>query len=418
MADVLVVGAGLAGARVVTLLRAAGFEGGITLAGAEADPPYDRPPLTKDPGAEVDLRPAMGIDVWGAADEVLLGVPARGLAVAAGAAVVDLAAAGEVAADAVVVATGASPIRPAGWAGPGVHLLHTRADAATFWGAVQPGTRLAVVGGGWIGCEVAATAAGRGARVTVLEGAERLLAGRVPGLVSDRIAQWLAAAGVEARTGCMVTAVRDGEGGPRVILGATSAGAPEVLAPDLVLVALGVRPATGWLGGCGVAVSGAGAVLVDPWGRSSVPGVFAVGDAAARWSPRAGRHLEGGHWSGAMDHPAALVPALQAWLTAGHRDADQRAWSAPLPGAVPDPVPSLFSHVGEHVLLAVGDVGAAGEVAWDEDEHSFAASVRGADGRLLGACGSGRPRAIMAARRALRDAAPAGPVAPSPPAGA
>jgi hypothetical protein len=121
-----------------------------------------------------------------------------------------------------------------------------------------------------------------------------------------------------------------------------------------------------------------------------------------------------------MDHPADLVPALQAWLAARDRGADQAAWAEPLPGPVPDPVPSLFSHVGEHVLLAVGDVGAEGEVGWDEDEDEgrFTASVRDAEGRLLGVCASGRPRAIMEARRLLRAAAPAGPAAPILPMGA
>jgi NADPH-dependent 2,4-dienoyl-CoA reductase/sulfur reductase-like enzyme len=412
VAHVLVVGAGLAGARVCTLLRAAGFGGRITLVGAEDEPPYDRPPLTKDPDATVDLRAAMGIDVWAAADEVLLATRAAALlpgpddlrvrlvpAVDGPAAVRADGVGPDVAADAVVVATGAEPVQPVAWAGPGVHTLHTRADAAVLWPMVGPGTRLVVVGGGWVGCEAAATAAARGARVTLLEAADRLLAGRVPAVVGEWVAEHLAAAGVLVRTRAPVEHVEAALGVPGSV--PTVRVDRAVVPADQVLVALGVRPATGWLGGSGVLRDETAAVVVDPWGRASRAGVLAVGDAATRWSPRARRHLPGGHWTAAMQDPEALVPALLAWLAADPRTR-AAAWRAPA-GEAPDPVPYVFSDLGGPMLQVIGDVTAPGAVDWQPDASGFTAAVHDDAGQLLGLCAVGHPRAITRARRLLRS---------------
>jgi NADPH-dependent 2,4-dienoyl-CoA reductase/sulfur reductase-like enzyme len=417
VAHVLVVGAGLAGARVVTLLRAAGFAGRITLVGAEAEPPYDRPPLTKEPGAAVDLRTAMGIDVWAAADAVRLGTAATGLqrtearlgvTLASGSPQADAAdpsAAAGVDADAVVVASGASPVVPTGWAGPGVHVLHTRGDAGAFWPVVGPGARIVVVGGGWIGCEAATTAAARGAQVTLLEAGGRLLADRVPPQVGDWLAARLAEAGVVVRLGEPVAGVEPALGVPGSVP-RVQAGA-DLLPADQVLVALGVRPATDWLAGSAVPRDATGAVLVDPWGRSSVTGVLAVGDAAARWSPRAGRHLPGGHWDAAMRHPEALVPALMGWL-GRPRQERRAAWAAPLAQPAPDPVPYVFSALPGGQLQAVGELSGT-TVDWQSDERGFTAAVLDGTGQLVGLCALGHPRAISRARRELaaRGAAPA-----------
>jgi NADPH-dependent 2,4-dienoyl-CoA reductase/sulfur reductase-like enzyme len=396
VAHVLVVGSGLAGARVVTLLRAAGFAGRISLVGAEQEGPYDRPPLTKEPGAPVDLRTAMGIDVWAAADAVLLGTAASGLVVEGQRVEVAIAGAGSMGADAVVVATGAAPVVPAGWLGPAVHLLHTRAQAEALWPAVAPGARLVVVGGGWIGCEAATTAAARGAQVTLLEAADRLLAGRVPAPAGDWIAERLAQAGVQVRLGASVDRVDPALGVPGSLPSVHVDGS--ALPASQVLVALGVRPATDWLAGSPVRRGPAGAVLVDPWGRSSVPGVLAVGDAASRWSVRAGGHLPGGHWDAAMRDPEALVAALLAWLDAPEVDR-ATAWLAPV-GAPPDPVPYVFSALPGGQLQAVGAMAGA-QVDWQSDGAGFRATVLDDAGQLVGLCALGHPREISRARREL-----------------
>ncbi len=198
------------------------------------------------------------------------------------------------------------------------------------------GTRLTVVGGGWIGCEVARTAAARGARVRVLEAADQLLPGRVPRGAATRVAGLLEAAGVTVHLGARVTGVVEDAGRTQV---RTTDG---TITGDVVLAALGVRPETAWLPGS-VRRSPAGAVLTDPWGRGSLPGLFALGDAAARWSPRAAVHLPGGHWTEAFGCAESVAPAVISWLSG--RPSAQR-WADPLPTPTNDPVPYVFSDLG------------------------------------------------------------------------
>ena len=401
MAEVVVVGAGLAGARTCAVLRTAGVTGQVVLLGAEQDPPYDRPPLTKEPDAEVDLRTAMGLDVFGLADEVRLGVRAESLRVEPGAPgdlVVACSDGTDIHARAVVVATGADPIRPAGWTRPGVHVLHTLSDAGSFWGAVAPGVRLVVVGGGWVGCEAAATAVARGAQVDLVEAGGRVLGGHVPPEVSARVAAWLAEAGVRVRTDHPVQGI-EGADGSLVVAG---------IPADLVLVAMGVQPATTWLVGSGIAAAPGGAVRVDPWGRSSRAGVFAVGDAAARWSPRLGSHLPGGHWTEALNAPETVATAVAEWL-ASTSVADW--WGSVPRQPAADALPYVFSDIGKRTLLVLGAPG-TGHVVWREAGEAGEAGPSGpqawsaftldASDRLLGLCTSGRPRDLAAARRAMR----------------
>jgi 3-phenylpropionate/trans-cinnamate dioxygenase ferredoxin reductase subunit len=397
VADVVVVGAGLAGARTCVLLRSAGVTGRIVLVGAEADPPYDRPPLTKDPDAEVDLRSAMGVDVWAHADEVRLGVSATRLGTLGDriSLIVARSDGSELGARAVVVATGAEPVLPPDWVRPGVHVLHTRAQAAAFWSGVGPGVRLVVVGGGWVGCESAATAASRGAEVDLVEASSSVLAGRVPREVSERVERWLAEDGVRVHRGRQVRAVEEVDGS-LVVAG---------LRADLVLVALGVQPATGWLAESGIEKAPGGAIRVDPWGRSSLPGVFAVGDAATRWSDRYGSHLPGGHWTEALNAPEAVAPAVAHWLDAG---SGVPGWDLPPPGVpAADPIPYVFSDIGGRRLLVLG-APAGGRVVWreaepeaDAESEAWSAFTVDASDRLIGMCTSGRPRDMAVARRAM-----------------
>ncbi len=413
MADVLVVGAGLAGSRMCSLLRSAGHTGRLTLLGAESDPPYDRPPLTKDPEAEVDLRAAMDIDVWTHADEVLLGVRATRLipgpeqrAGDAEPIVVECSDGVRRAARAVVLATGADPVLPAGWARPGVHVLHTRAQAADVWSAMGPATDVMIVGGGWIGCEVASTARSLGARVVLRESGSSVLAGRVPADVALRVTSWLEAAGITVHVRDEVTSV-----------GAAAAEmAVEGTPADVVVVALGVRPATEWLADSGLRMSRAGAVLVDPVGRASLPGVFAVGDCAARWSPRREAYLPGGHWTEALNGSERVAPVVATWLG---QDADGHSWNwAGDPQAVPaggtaDPIPYVFSEIAGRTLLLLG-APEDGRVIWreaprpaapqresDAGPEAWTAFSIDSEDRLVGLCTVGRPRDLVISRRAM-----------------
>ncbi|MFE7408465.1 NAD(P)/FAD-dependent oxidoreductase [Isoptericola sp. NPDC057559] len=297
---VVVVGAGLAGAQTVAALRAHGFDGRVTLLGAEGVPPYDRPPLSKElltrPGP-VWLSEDLGVDVEALADDVRLAEPARALELGPdGVAVVT--SRDRVEADAVVLAVGSVPVVPPGFDASA--LLHTAADAEALRSALRPGLRLVIVGAGWIGAELAGVAAGAGAEVTVLEAADAPLSRQLGREVGARLAGWYADAGVRLRTGAAVAAVDDT--GVRLADG-------EHVPADLVLTAVGARPASGWLAGA-LPLDPRGALVVDADGR--VPGhprVWAVGDVASRAHPVFGT-VPGGHWSAALHDPDPTVRAL------------------------------------------------------------------------------------------------------------
>jgi len=327
---VVVVGAGLAGAQTVAALRAQGFDGHLTLLGAEPLAPYDRPPLSKhlldrtDPAWLVD---ELGVDALTLADEVLLATAATGL-------FLDrfevrlTTTRGELRADAVVIASGAQAVRPTGW--DGAVVLHTAADAAALRARLRPGSRLVVVGAGWIGAEVAGVAAAAGADVTVVEAAPSPLAEALGVAVGAFTAPWYEAAGVRLLAGIPAAEVR--ADGVRLADGRR-------LAADVVLAAVGARPATSWLGGA-LTRDPDGALRVDAgYTVVGAPGhVRAVGDAARRWSPRHG-WVPGGHWDGALRGPAIAVRALLA---------------GPGEPAPDDPAPYVFSTQLGHELTLYG----------------------------------------------------------------
>ncbi|MGO9080372.1 MAG: NAD(P)/FAD-dependent oxidoreductase [Streptosporangiaceae bacterium] len=289
---IVVAGAGLAGLRTIEELRAAGYGGAITLLGAERRLPYDRPPLSKKLLAgELDdttLRPDLSpLDVT-----VRLGERAVGLA--PGVVRTDR---GEHRFDRLVIATGACP---AALPGPGPQrFLRTLDDALALRALLAPGLRLAIVGAGWIGAELATAAAARGCQVTVLEAAAAPLAAALGPQAGALTAPWYVAAGVDLRLGEPVESVQPG--------GLALAGGGW-LAADEIVTAVGVRPDVGWLAGTGVALDNG--VAVDSQLRASVPGVFAVGDCAAFWSRRYGRRLRPEHWDVALRAPAALAASL------------------------------------------------------------------------------------------------------------
>ncbi|MDO8105617.1 FAD-dependent oxidoreductase [Isoptericola sp. b441] len=373
--SVVVVGAGLAGARTVAALRGGGFEGSITLLGAEGVEPYDRPPLSKELLSRTTpawLRDELGIDLDG--EDARLGEPATGLEIAPHAVAVRTDA-GDLSADAVVIATGAAPVRPAGW---GTALtLHTAADAAALRARLGPGRRLVVVGAGWIGAEVAGVAAAAGTEVTVVEAGAAPLATAVGPTVGALTVPWYAAAGVRLLTGSTVRAVT-----PQ---GAVLAD-DEELPADAVLAAVGVRPATSWLAGS-VPLGPDGSVEVDAAMR--VPGtggrVLAVGDVAARVSPRHGR-LPGGHWDGALREPdIAAATLLGAHGTDGPADPAPYVWSDQLGHAI---AAYGLPRLGDDEVLR-GDPAGAFTAVWFVPATDQVRAVLAVD----------RPRDVAAARR-------------------
>jgi 3-phenylpropionate/trans-cinnamate dioxygenase ferredoxin reductase component len=200
---IVVVGGGLAGLRTVEELRARGYAGQVTLVGTETRPPYDRPPLSKRLMAGELADTTLREDLATLGMQLRLGETATGLS--PGVLRTDR---GEHGFDRLVLATGATPVALPGsgrqW------FLRTLDDALALRARLRPGLRLAIVGAGWIGAELATAAAARGAQVTVLEAAAAPLAGAVGAEVGSLTAGWYQEAGVELRLGQPVESVEPG----------------------------------------------------------------------------------------------------------------------------------------------------------------------------------------------------------------
>lgn len=294
---VLVVGAGLAGLRTVERLRRLGHAGPVTMVGAETLAAYDRPPLSKaclasrDAPAPPYLRAPeayVELDV-----DLRLGSTATALDPAARE--VTLEDGSTLAYDELVVATGAAAREVPAWSAvAGVHVLRSFDDLLRLRAELEGARSLAVVGAGVLGCEIAATARGRGLDVHLVDVEPRPLARVAPPVVGDVLADLHRSHGVHLHLSTGVERLTDG---PTVHLTDGT-----VLPPDLVVVSVGSTPATGWLDGSGVTLDPAtGAVLVDERGATDVPHVWAVGDVAAAVPSGRDAPLRLEHWTAAGD---------------------------------------------------------------------------------------------------------------------
>ncbi|HSP39702.1 MAG TPA: FAD-dependent oxidoreductase [Frankiaceae bacterium] len=292
----VVVGASLAGLRAVEAARKAGYDGPLVLVGAEEHLPYDRPPLSKaflDEGnaapeqttfkteeelAELDVElrlgaPATGLDTE--AREVLLGserLPYRGL----------------------VIATGAHARPLPGEKLAGVHLLRTIDDARKIRCALEAGARTVVVGGGFIGSEVASAARKRGRQVTIVEMAPMPLTRAVGKQMAAACAGLHARNGTELRCGIAVDRIEGDGQVERVVLSDGTA-----LAADLVVVGTGAVPATEWLGESGLTLDDG--IVCDETLATGAPGVYAAGDVARWTNPLFGEQMRLEHWTSAAE---------------------------------------------------------------------------------------------------------------------
>jgi NADPH-dependent 2,4-dienoyl-CoA reductase/sulfur reductase-like enzyme len=378
---VVVVGAGLAGLRTIEDLRGRGYAGQVTLVGAERRLPYDRPPLSKKllTGALDDTTLRRDLDSLHA--EVRLAE--RAVTLADGVLATD---AGEHAFDALVLATGATPVTLPGDGRQ--HVLRTIDDALELRELLRPGAALAIVGAGWIGAELATAAAQLGCQVTVLEAAQTPLAAAVGTEVGRLTARWYAAAGVDLRLRQGVDSVQPG--------GLALAGGGWLPA-DVVVTAVGVRPAVSWLAGSAVALDNG--VAVDAQLRTSAPGVFAVGDCAAFESVRYGGRLRFEHWDVALHAPEVVA----ANVLGGSEIYD------PVPYFWSEQFGRMVQYVGHH---GAGHHGAArdgdGErLVWrgDPGGERWAAAWIG-DGRLVALLTVGLPRDLLQGRRVISSGAP------------
>ena len=299
--SVTIVGAGLAGHAAARALRAQEFPGAITMIGDEDEAPYDRPPLSKEflAGAVTESDLALA-----GADEDLdltwrLGTRAVGLDVAAR--TVRLADGSTVGADAVLVATG-SRARTLPAALAGVHTLRTLADARALRAELRPGRALVVIGAGFIGAEIAATAHGLGLEVTVVEAAATPLAGPLGPEMGAAVAALHRRHGVPLECGVPVL----GLVGTDRVTGVRLAD-DRILPADLVVVGIGAEPAVDWLADSGLEV--AGGLVCSAVGRAA-PGIYGVGDCSAWHDPVRGHPLRVEHWTDSRDRAAIAVTAL------------------------------------------------------------------------------------------------------------
>jgi 3-phenylpropionate/trans-cinnamate dioxygenase ferredoxin reductase component len=365
-ARVVVVGAGLAGLRVVEELRARGFGGALTLIGAESRPPYDRPPLSKKVmTGELDDS-SLRADLESLSVDVRLGETATALT-----GHVLHTDAAEHDWDALVVATGACPVRLPG-DGP-QRVLRTADDALALRSLLTAGTSLAIVGAGWIGAELATAAASRGCQVTVLEAADTPLAAAVGTEVGGRTIPWYAEAGVDLRLTETVTSIEPG---------GIALGDGGWIAADVVVTAVGVRPAVSWLGGSGIRLDNG--VAVDGQLRATAAGVFAAGDCASFWSGRYQRQLRFEHWDVALHAPEVVA----ANILGGSADYD--------------PVPYFWSEQFGRMVQYVGWHGGADRIVWRGRPADAKWAVCWlAQDRLAAALTVGLPRDLIQARRLI-----------------
>ena len=309
MRTVAVVGASLAGLSAARSLRKQGYDGRLVVIGDEPHRPYDRPPLSKEflagTVSEADLL--LEMDDEDLRVEWLLGTRAVGLQVDGAERVLLLDDGREVRADGVVVATGAVARNLPGTDGlTGVHTLRTLDDARALRDELALGGRLVVIGGGFIGAEVASTAYALGLDVTVIEAAPTPLAGPLGETMGQIVSALHEAHGVRLLCGVGVKGL-SGETRVDAVLLEDGRTVPA----DMVVVGVGARPCVEWLEGSGVELDNGVKCGAD--GRTSLAGVVAVGDCANWYDPQAGSHRRVEHWTGARERPEAAVAALLSW---------------------------------------------------------------------------------------------------------
>lgn len=306
---IVVIGGGLAGAKTVEALREREYEGHLTLIGEESHLPYERPPLSKDylAGSAPLDDSIVHTGEWYRQRRVDLHLGSCAVAIDRDARKVSLDSGDQVSYDKLVLATGATPRHSdlSGADAEGVHYLRTPEDSDAIRESLESGTRLAVIGGGWIGLEVAATARAAGAAVTLVERSRiplaRTLGDRMGQVFLDRHRE----AGVEVLTETEVAEIVTEEGR---VTGLRLDGGREIPA-DAVVIGMGAIPNVELAEAAGLDLA-QGGIAVDAALESSDPDIYAVGDVAAHQHPALGRRVRVEHWANALNQPKALAPTL------------------------------------------------------------------------------------------------------------
>ena len=378
---IVVVGGGPAAHRCVTELRKLGFAGSVIMVAAEPVPPYDRTLLSKDNLADggpgiVAMAPPGTYESLGIT--VLVGRAAVGLH--GRERIVRLSDGTHLEYDRLVLAVGGAPILPRALAAPGVLTMRTAEDVAPARDALERSRHVVVIGGGFIGGEIAAAATAFGCGVSLVEACDVPLRSVLGPEVGALVADLHRCNGVDLRCGVPAESVTEEAGGYRVVLGDGAE-----LQCDSVVVGVGMRPSTEWLRPSGIEMNGA--IRTDAECRTSLPGVLAAGDCARWWSTRYATYCHVEHWDTAGKHGAAAARA---------------ALGRP---ARFDPIPFFWSDQYDVKYQWAGHA-----PTWDAVEVSgsgpadFSARYR-AGGRLAAVFVANRPKEFGQLRRELVDPA-------------
>lgn len=383
---IVIAGGGLAAQRCAETLRRGGSQETIRILCAEPHRPYDRPPLSKELLAggcgpeDLSFRDTQWYEAHGV--DLLCGVSATRLSPREHR--VETSDGRTLRYRQLLIATGGHPRALAPLAGlENVLTLRTLDDALELRGRLGAGTRLVIVGAGFVGLEIAATARGIGAEVTVIEAAPTPLAS----VLGETVGAWFAE--LHRRHGVRVLASQsvgraETVGGAVRALRLSDSGA---VAADLVVVGVGIEPEVGWLADSGVELGGG--VRVDRHGRSSCPEVFAAGDVAATFDAGRGIYVPGSHWEAAA-RQAAGAARLMLGLEPGR---------PPTAGFWTDQYGLRIQYVGRSLP------GDTVDIDGEPQADNFTATYRRA-GRVVAVLLVDRPRSLPQARAIIERANP------------
>ena len=389
METIVIVGASLAGVRAAETLRTNGFAGALTIIGAETHMPYDRPPLSKNYLAgdwdadRIALRKPDDLSALNI--KWMLGTSATSLHTDSS--VVTLADGSQVPYDGLIIATGGLVRRlPNQPDIAGVHVLRTLDDATALRDELAEGVRVVVIGAGFIGLEVAATATKRGARVTVLEGLEAPLIRALGAETGTAIGAVHARNGVDIRCGVQVASIN----GDQCVSGVTLTNGDTIEA-DVVVVGIGVAPATQWCSDSGLTISDG--IVCDANLNAGPANVFVAGDVL-RWPNGMFKDIEPTmrveHWTNAAEQGAMAAKNLLATL----RNEPMEPYSA-VPFFWSDQFDARIQFLGRAFESSTVDV-VAGDVAAGRWCAMFSTNDR-----LTGVLGVSMPKLVMPSRAML-----------------
>ncbi|MET8648970.1 NAD(P)/FAD-dependent oxidoreductase [Nocardia aurea] len=308
----VIVGGGLAAAKLAEALRDNDFDGTVTVVSAEEHLPYERPPLSKEHLLgkksldEFTVDPAQ----WYRDHHIDLRLGTTVTAIDRTAKTVTLPDGSTLDYDKLALATGSTPRKPplTGIDAPNVYTLRTIADSDTLIELFNQSNSLAIVGAGWIGLEVAAAARGAGLDVTIVESAEQPLLGALGAEMGAVFADLHTSHGVDLRLGTQVTEITTHDTGEAQLADGLRLGDGSTVSADAILVAVGARPNIELAADAGLAVDGG--VLVDANLLTSDPDIVAVGDIAEQSHPLLNRRIRVEHWANALNQPAVAAATM------------------------------------------------------------------------------------------------------------